>query len=322
MNRFDILRRRAAILQSIRSFFDTRGYLAVETPSLAHRPIPEAHIALFRTQLERYEGETSDIYLLPSPEYYLKRLLSEGSGNLYEICASFRNREIPSGVHSPEFTMLEYYTVEADGDDSLALTIELLRDLGVDVEPLIMTVAEAWQEYAGFALEPCVPRTRSDLDEAADRLASRARAAGVIGGHEKAEQWEDLFHRVFLTAVEPMLPVDRAVFLTRFPDAIPTLARRIPDTVWSDRWELYLGGTEIANCYGEETDPVRIRAFFEDQTRRIAIHAERVAPPIDEHFCTMELPRSSGVALGIDRLVAAILGERTIGRVISFSVFR
>lgn len=321
------LRQRAAIVRTIRSFFDTRGYLSVETPSLARTPIPESHIRLLGTELKPYDrSDGTKLSLLPSPEYYLKRLLAEGTGSLYEIGPSFRNAEPPSGIHTAEFTMLEYYTVDADGDDSIPITTDLLASLGCGTEPLVLTMDEAWRHWAGIPLEPFVPLTPGDRIEAAKELQGRAVETGVIGGGSASddrspESWEDLFYRIFVNAVEPALPTDQPTILTRYPDAIPTLAQRIPGTPWADRWELYIAGMEIANCYGEETDPARLRSFFTGEATRIA-ERDGETPEIDRSFADLPLPRCSGVALGVDRLVATILGEGTIERVISFTDFR
>lgn len=323
------IRRRASIVRTIREFFDTRGYLAVETPILARTPIPESHIRLLHTQIETHDGtRNEDLALLPSPEYYLKRLLAAGSGSLYEITRSFRNGEPPSGIHSTEFTMLEYYTVDADGDDSIPITLELLNALGIDGDPLVVTMDEAWQRWAGFGLEEWVPPNRSDpavVGELTAACARRAIEVGAIGADQSEaahrEDWADLFYRIFVNAVEPELPRNRPVILTRYPDAIPTLARRIPGTVWADRWELYIGGIEIANCYGEETDRRRLRSFFDTEQDRIA-RRDGTEPQIDHSFPDLHLPRCSGVALGVDRLAAAIIGDTTIDRVISFFEFR
>ncbi|MFW5643000.1 MAG: amino acid--tRNA ligase-related protein [Alkalispirochaeta sp.] len=306
MTTIETLRHRAQIVSEIRRFFDDHGYLAVETPHLAERPIPEAHIELFETEFlpPEYRNEhPRPLYLLPSPEYYLKQLLASGSGSLYEITHSFRNAESIGPHHNPEFTMLEYYTVDADGDDSLEITRELLLALGITAKPLVITVAEAFDRYAGVDLEAILVRDDVVGDGAAER--------------------EERFHHDFLTFVEPELPTDRPVFLTRYPSIVPTLARDIPGTPWADRWELYLGGLETANCFGEETSPERIRSFFAGQ-RALKESTARVVHPADADYLAGEslLPRCSGVALGVDRLVMHLLGEERIERVISFPLFR
>jgi lysyl-tRNA synthetase class 2 len=309
----ETLRRRAEIVAGIRRFFDDRNYLAVETPQLAPRPIPEAHIELFQTEYlpPEYRGSAPlPLFLLPSPEYYLKQLLAAGSGNLYEITHSFRNAESVGPQHSPEFTMLEYYTVDVDADHSLELTIDLLSELGVTGAPLVMTVAHACERYAGVDL---VAMLGGDAGQGAS--AGAGQGASAVG-------MEDRFQHLFLTRVEPELPTDRPVFLTQYPVVVPTLARRIPGTPWADRWELYLGGMEVANCFGEETAPEQIHAFFAQQEAHKRSHS-RIPHPVDAEFpgpgsC---LPRCSGVALGVDRLVMHLLGVTEIERVMSFPLF-
>jgi lysyl-tRNA synthetase class 2 len=219
--------------------------------------------------------------------------------------------------------MLEYYTVDADGDDSIAITIELLRALGIAAEPLILTMEEAFQRYAGCPLQLLdVPEGVSD---ATGERVERGAWETVDEAHAQSEReaWEEQFQRDFLTLVEPELPRDRPVFLTRYPAAVPTLARTIPGTPWADRWELYLGGIEVANCFGEETSPERIRSFFRSQQD----HKERdavVVHPIDDAYLGTDapLPRCSGVALGVDRLCMYLLEVDDIERVISFPLFR
>ncbi|WP_076488714.1 EF-P lysine aminoacylase GenX [Alkalispirochaeta americana] len=314
------LQARAEILRRLRSFFDTRGYLAVETPQLTRTPIPEAHIKLFATTLA---PAGDPLFLLPSPEYHLKQLLAAGSGSLYEITHSFRNAETPGPWHSPEFTMLEYYTVDADSTDSLHLTQDLLRELGETNQPLVISMEEAWLRWAGIGLAATLA---GEERENRERLAREALQRGLCLQIEPGETWEDLFQRIFLSHVEPGLPRDRPVFLTGYPAAVPTLARNIPGTPWADRWELYLGGIEIANCFGEETSPAVIRQFLEEQSREKSppgLDPGQTEEPWDPSFLQppAELPRSSGVALGVDRLVMHLLKEDSLKRVISFTLF-
>ena len=125
----DVARLRAATLRAIRSFFDRRGYLEVDTPVLAPELIPEAHIEVFRTELvDPYAdaGAARDVrYLIPSPEIWMKRLLAQGYGNIYYLGKAFRNAESRSRMHRPEFTMLEWYTVGADYLSQADLTGEV-----------------------------------------------------------------------------------------------------------------------------------------------------------------------------------------------------
>ncbi len=318
---------RAKIVQCIRSFFIDRGYLEVDTPLLSAFLIPEGHLEVFRTRLESPADSPRDLYLVPSPELWMKRLLAEGSGSIFQICKSFRNREPLSALHNPEFTMLEWYTVGADYLDSVevleVLFVSLFRQLGES--PI--------REYRGERLDCSPPFLRLSMDEAFARWLGKPlgeltgcramRAAAENRGLvcTEADRWEDLFHKVFLAFVEPRLPRDRAVVLYDYPSRIPTLARRRAGTPWSERWELYLAGVELANCYSEETDPERIEAFFrtqEDLKRQAA-----VPHPSDRELLRIlhrtGLPKCSGVALGLDRLLLVLLGRESLRELIPYS---
>jgi elongation factor P--(R)-beta-lysine ligase len=317
MTSLENLRRRSHILSDIRKFFEELRYIEVQTPQLAATPIPEAHIELFETAYLPPDyrcGTPVPLYLLPSPEYYLKQLLAAGSGSIYEIAHSFRNAESIGPQHNPEFTMLEYYTVDADGDDSLEITRELLTELGIAEEPLVISMEDAFSRYAGIDLAALLEGASTEPD----------------GSIMDSRTVEERFQHIFLTRVEPELPTDRPVFVTRYPAVVPTLARNIAGTPWADRWELYLGGMEVANCFGEETDPERIGEFFCRQAAEKGANC-RVQHPVDMSFPgaagatkagAARLPRCSGVAMGVDRLVMYLLGEKEIGRVLTFPLFR
>lgn len=282
-------------MRTIRSFFDERGYLAVETPLLCAHPIPEAHIQRMTTRYDPPDyAETAplELALLPSPEYWLKRLIAAGAGSVYEIARSFRNVESISSGHRPEFTMLEYYTVDADAARSLELTQQLLSALAWTGSTRICSVAELWQEHVG-----------GDL---ADLLRSGAVDA-------------ETFQVQFVNRIEPELATHDAVFVCDYPALIPTLAKARQHTPWAERWELYLGGLEVANCYAEETDPARIAAFFAAEQASLPLERRMQLEP--SYLADPPLPPCSGVALGVDRLVMALTGAQDIREVISYSFF-
>jgi lysyl-tRNA synthetase class 2 len=311
---------RSKLNREVRSFFEEKDFLEVETPLLTPAPIPEAHIELFST---RYYSDTlgeRELYLIPSPEVHMKRLIAEGSGSIFQICRSFRNDEQMSRHHNPEFTMLEWYTVPGTSEENIRLTEELFLHLAGQfpetggneaLRPPFrrMSMADAFGRYAGIDLEAAM-----DLP----RLRRAASEAGVEP-REKGEGWEDLFHRIFLSLVEPELPADKPLVLERYPAAVDALARRIPGTPWRDRWELYVKGIEAANCYGEETDPGRVDAFFRSEYARKAQSA-RVIPDIDTAYSALfeDFPACSGVALGMDRLAMLFSDSPSIGGVIFF----
>lgn len=316
------------MLQAIRKHLSGAGYLEVETPRLARTPIPESHIELFRTTLRSPTGAREDLFLLPSPEYWLKQLIASGTGNIFEIARCFRNVEEETPHHRREFSMLELYTMDADAADSIALTEELIRAVVAETEPSLldpdtratlrestpyprMTMCEAFHRFAGFDLEAHLS------------LESLSRAAGDMGMQASEEEsWEDLFQRLFLSHVEPELPTERPLFLTDYPAAIPTLARQKPGTPWADRWELYFRGQEVANCYGEETNPEEIATFMATEAARKEAHS--LEPhPVDSGYLQRpgeRLPRCSGIALGIDRLIMTLANLSSLGGVIYFPI--
>lgn len=323
-----MLRRRATTVRLIREFFDGRGYLAVDTPALCPTPIPEAHIELFETWYRAPGYGAPDVpvavraaggrrlALVPSPEYWLKRLIAAGAGNVYEIAHSFRNGESIGPHHQIEFQMLEYYTVGADAAQSLAITEALLGAVGVTGEALVVTMAEAFNVFAGIDLGAWLAEAASAPSADPDAMTPEGRTAA-----------EEAFQRTFLSRVEPELPRDRPVFITDYPAVVPTLARRRAGTPWSERWELYLGGIEVANCFAEETDRERVAAFLASQAAEVAAAAARSetrrhAPfPVDDAFLQppRTLPPCSGVALGVDRLVMSVHGAASIEEVIPFA---
>ena len=373
MNR-STLELRARLLRRIRTFFDDRGYLEAEVPILSPKLIPEAHIPPFRTQLEPPDWDQSapsrSLYLLPSPELYLKRLLADGSPSLYCITKCFRNRESFSPRHSPEFSMLEVYTREADYLDSLNLTGELLafvadgfgdsaRDLGQPIRR--MTMVEAFSEIAGLDLMPSVspaPGTSGDSEalsairdlcgQAGLSIGSDIGAAGaagrssrtpgepgansggaivggassigaqILGSSEVSETWDDLFQRLFLTFVEPGLPDNVPLALIDYPWRVRTTAKRRPGSPWSERWELYYRGLELANVYTEENDPALVREYLDAEAE--ALRGSGADLVLDEGFVEVarRLPRCSGGALGLDRLAMAVSGHSDIRQVLHF----
>jgi len=320
---------RSRILQTIRNYFYKKAYLEVETPLLAPALIPEAPIEIFETHFSSDFHGSFPLYLTPSPEVHMKKLIAQGSGDIFQISRSFRNSEQIGSQHNPEFTMLEWYTMGGDYKTSISVTEELVAaaadvavaaakvEAGANPPPAQitppfrrMTVQEAFCEYAGIDLAEA--GGLAGLKEAARKIGFSLRAEG--------ETWEQLYHRIFLTLVEPNLPVDRPLLLMDYPRQIPCLAKEIPGTPWRERWELYLGGMEVANCYSEETNYHKVQAFFHKEYARKA-SSSTVVPDIDEEFIDIHktgFPKCSGVALGIDRLVMAITSQSSIEGVIFF----
>lgn len=319
------LERSDRFVREIRAFFTDRGHVEVDTPCLSPFLIPEPAIEAFRTVFHPAAGGVVELYLAPSPELWMKRLLAAGSGSIFQVAKSFRDGDLGGPLHHPEFRLLEWYTVGATHLDQIATTEELLaRLLASDPDApraerlgppfRVMSMPEAFRELAGVDLAACAD------------VRDMIRAARRVGADAREDwSWEQAFHGAFLAAVEPRLPRDRPLVLADWPAAVPTTARRRPGTPWAERWELYLDGIEIANCYTEETDPAAVARFLADESARLRAavreRPDRPAPRVDEGYGRLfddGFPDCAGVALGVDRLEMAFRGERTLEGVINF----
>ena len=315
---FNAARKRSELFMAIRRFFTEKDFLEVSTPTLSPYLIPEPSIKVFRTDfMNEFKGHLP-LYLIPSPEIFMKKLLAAGSGSIFQISQCFRNAEQLGDVHNPEFTMLEYYTVGADDRDSIDITIDMIektRLKGIEQQwlrekPLVITMHEAMWKYAGV-----------DMDRAEDLDYLRKEAIRL--GLEPAadEPWDDTFNRIFLTYPEPSLPKDREVYLTEYPDRIACLAKHSEKGPTKKRWEMYISGIEIANCYDEETDKEATAEYFSSEYAAMVKErtgTEDVIPPADPSFPSLSIPQSSGGAMGLDRLLAVHLGLNCIEPLLLF----
>ncbi len=312
---------RSDLLYQMRAWFRSNGYLEVSTPVLSTDLIPEPTIANFATQYVSEFLGSRELYLVPSPEIHMKKVIAALGRSIYQFSPCFRNSEQVSSYHNPEFTMLEYYTVEADEQQSIAITEELFARTALPGCPQHilppfrrMTVAEACKTYAGFDL---------DCTQSTAKLRKEALRLGLTLPDEP-ESWESTFNRIFLNFVEPTLPQDRPLVLDEYPQQIVCLAKKTPGRPYRQRWELYAGGIELANCYNEELDPTIIRTYYHQQQAILASErgqSQAVIPDADPSFADIfgpAYPRCSGVALGFDRLLMLQLGRSALGGVILF----
>ncbi len=328
----EAIRDRADLSRAIRGYFDDIGYLETETPLLTATAIPESHIELFRTDRILSKGGFLPLFLVPSPEVWLKLLLADGAPSLYQIGKCFRNGEQIDRWHRIEFTMLEWYGLNQTVESNLEIMQDILSygikavnpaapdDVGGEIR--VVTMEQAFQDFAGFSLEvdlreSGIPETTpASLDfkqaqqTAAEIFCKRLKEHNLPVGEPGRESADDYFHRLFITLVEDKLPVDRPLALTQWPALIPTLARNIPGTPWAERWELYIRGVEVANCYGEETELNSLRAYWDSEAPKKAIAAvPTVSDPEWPEKIAMDMPVCSGAAVGLDRLLALIRGD-------------
>jgi lysyl-tRNA synthetase class 2 len=302
------------MVTATRDFFLSRGYIETDTPALAPSLIPESCLEAFATEYVNPFQSSFPLYLVPSPEVWMKRIIAETHSSVFQICKSFRNAESMGRIHNPEFTMLEYYTVGASSKESIALTQELFRSLAFESTPerakppfIRITMAEAFHEFAGLELS-ALRDTGSMIDA--------GRSKGLVIPNDTS--WEDAFNIVFLSLVETRLPSDRPLVLDEYPKEIECLARDIPGTNYKERWELYVDGMEVANCYTETGDRDTVRRYFASQAEK----KKKALVPHMVDFSYPDLfsgfPPCSGVAIGFDRLLLAMTGRNDIADAIIF----
>src|SRR5512141_1797965 len=266
------LRTRARGLEGIRTFFRDRGFLEVAPPIAQAYPNIDPNI--FPVRIDDASGKAARFYLHTSPEPAMKKLIAAGSGDIFYLGKVFRDRE-GSPLHSPEFTMLEWYRVGGGAD-------AVMRDVEELVRTLARTIAgRAIVRSNGREVPVDGPWPRWELDDAFRELLGAGMAEeeelrealgrkGLRPGAD--ESWEDLFHRACLDVVEPALSGRGACFLAGYPAALGAMARRRPGRPGvSERFEGFVAGVELVNGYEELTDPVeqeaRLRALA-DRRRR------------------------------------------------------
>lgn len=314
--RLPFLDARARLTAETRAWLTARGYREVETPCLVPAPGMEVHLRGFRTVFEPHlgAGTPQPLWLRTSPELALKRLLVAGAGPVFELARVWRNGEV-GRTHAPEFTMLEWYRpgLALDGlmDEAEALVRALcpprVAHNGVETDLALpferITCAEAFARWVGLDLLASI---RPDGSGDATAL-----------GAKPGESWEDAFFRLLLDHVEPCLGRGAGSFLTHWPAPQAALARRDPDDPRvALRFEMFVGGVELANAFDELTDPAEQRArFTHDVAERTRLHGAENAWPVDEDFLAAldhGMPAGSGIALGFDRLAMLASGARRI----------
>lgn len=319
---------RNRIKAALRAWFEGQGFLETEAACLQVSPGNEAHLHAFATEALDLAGGRRPFYLHTSPEFACKKLLAAGEHRIFEFARVWRNRE-RGPLHHPEFTMLEWYRAETpyetlmdDCAALLALAAETagtrrFRFRGLEVDPFAtperITVAEAFERFAGIDLMGSIA---GDGSTDRDVLAAAVRAAGIRVADD--DTWADVFSRVIVEKVEPNLGVGRAAILCEYPTAEAALARPTArDGRVAERFELYACGVELANAFGELTDPAEQRRRFEaEMDEKARVYGERY--PIDEDFlAALEwMPEASGSALGFDRLVMLAAGASRIEQVL------
>ena len=312
----DALRLRARLNALIRAFFAERGVLEVETPVLSRAGNTDPNIASFALEFSgRTDGAPRTRWLRTSPEFALKRLLAAGIGDCYELGRVFRDGEA-GGRHNAEFTMLEWYRVGWDHRRLAGETAELVRValalVGRSASVRTIAYRDLYREEAG-------------VDPMTTPVAELQAALGDVVIDRQGLDRDDWLDLLMTHRIQPAFAADMLNVVIDYPASQCALARiRRDDPPVAERFELYLGPLELANGYHELRDAGEQRARFD---RDLSLRAKRgdALPPIDERLLAAlgaGLPACAGVALGVDRLLMAMLGTGAIADVLAFDFAR
>ena len=308
---------RAQLLRRVREFFDGRGFLEVQTPVLSADTVVDRHldplaVMLFDDPREPSVGRT--LWLQTSPEFGMKRLLAAGAQAIYQVTPVFRGGE-RGAWHNPEFTIVEWYRV----GDAMHEGMQLLSDLAAHA--LGVGAAERVSYRQAFVRRVGLDPLRASIDDL-ERTAARRGAAAPPGLGDDRDAWLDL---LFTECVQPHLGRECATILYHYPASQAMLARLCDeDPTVAERFELFIGGVELANGYHELLDADVLQQRSAAANRQRAADGKYTLPENNRLLSAMRhgLPPCTGVALGFDRLTMLAAGVADIGQVLAFPVER
>jgi len=324
---------REKVIDAIRKFFKSDGFLEVETPLLVKSPGTEPYLEVFESNLVTPSFEDKKAYLLTSPELNMKKLLSSGVGSIFQVCKSFRNGEGLSSFHNPEFTILEWYRVKADYLDVMRdlenLFLFTLNELGLneDGKNILkyqgveydltapwerISVAQAFKKYANVSLDEMLSK---------DRLITIAEKKGYVIDEDTT--WEQVYNQILLNEIEPFLGKDRPAILYDYPASQAALSKKKDsDPRFAERFEAYIGGIELGNAFSELTNA-------DEQEQRMIDDLElrkklgKVEYKMDDAFIKalqLGMPTTGGIAVGVDRMVMLFANAGSIKETLFFPV--
>ncbi len=303
------LQKRSTYLRALRELFWTWGFVEVDTPLIVAKPGQEPFLDPFETRVEDAAGRAYSGYLITSPEYAMKKLLAKAAlgeapefTKIFQLGKVFRNNEDFGGTHNPEFTMIEWYRLDAD-----------YNQLMEDVENLVCALAGRDEiEYQGMKINLAKPWRRITVIEAFKEFAGRDDALELAND-------ESEFYKVMLNEVEPKFrDLPYPIFLTEYPANMAALARKKDgDPRVAERVECFIAGIELANGFSELTDGVEQRERFQVEQQQRA-QLGKIPFELDEEFLQLlpYIKKAAGISVGVDRLVMLLENKRDINDVI------
>lgn len=321
---------RSQVIDTIRAYFKAAGFLEVETPLLVENPGTEPYLEVFKTTLKAESYPDTNGYLVTSPELFMKKLLAAGVGSIFQISKSFRNGEGISSFHNHEFTILEWYRVNADYttvmSDCEGLLLAILRQVSGDPTATTcmyqgkkydlsapwerISVAQAFTKYVGVSTEEL-------LDENALKEVALGKGYAVTA----TTTWEEVYNQLFLNEIEPNLGTSKPTIVYDYPASQAALSKRkATDPRFAERFEFYIGGLEMGNAFSELIDAKEQRQRMVDD---LALRKKlgKYEYSLDEDFFTaleMGLPQTGGIAVGVDRLAMFFADVPSIRDVVFF----
>ncbi len=327
---------REKIIQAIRKFFLKEKFHEVETPLLRSSVVPESYLEVFETYLLDRQRRKRRMFLATSPEASLKKLLVAGIGNCFEITKSFRNTETGSNLHNPEFTILEWYRVGADYQDVMRDCENLLsfihKYLKLPKSTLVyqgksinlsapwerISVIEAFEKYSGVDFDD-ITRKSGDMFPR-DLIAQVVQKKGYLV--EKNNTWEEIFNQIFLNEVEPHLGNHgRPTIIYDYPQPLAAIAKlKDDDPRIAERFEFYIRGLELGDCYNESTDAKYLKKKYKEEMALIKKKGKTQVLPDEDFLQAMSYKLSpySGIAVGVDRLIMLFMDVKSVADTLFF----
>lgn len=317
-----LLRDRALFFRGVRNFFDGLGFQELHTPTLVESPGIEKYLEVFSTQYQNFDGTHQPFFLPTSPEFSLKEALSSGLPKIYEIAKCFRNAGECSQTHRPEFFMLEWYRAYEDYSvimkDCVQLVLYLAGLIYGKTNVTFRGNTANLQEYKCFTVKELFAKEKIELDyysQDSEHFKKQVRESLNLSESDcTGLTKEDLFFKVMLDKIEPFLGMDCPTFIHEYPLEMTPLSEK-SSPLYGKRFELYLCGVELANGYGELVDALeQERRFVQVLEERKAVKALPLGFP-SRFIKAMKIgmPPSSGVALGLERLLMILAGTENLG---------